>query len=104
MNKRRVPNMTDFLKKQQDTNPKMEKENFQFFIPDHITKCEREALLKFFQEYFAALIESKKFEGDEIIRRKRIIVNALNEFYKDHKKHHDMYTKVLLELKNYYCK
>ena len=90
--------MVDSELKEKENTPKKENERFQFYVPDHITKCEKQALLTFFKEYFEALVESKKFEGDEIVARKRTIVTALNDSYKNYEKHHEKFVTVLPQL------
>lgn len=69
--------------------------NFVFSVPEFVSKCERRALMDFFQEYFTALEDCEEISDEEVLERKQIIMKRLQDTYKSLKKHRETYTPVM---------
>lgn len=73
---------------------------FLFYVPDFISRCERQALMKFFREYFEALDACDEISDTEIIRRKQFFVQALERSYRSLESHRNKFKTVLEDVTN----
>lgn len=71
------------------------KEQFLFYVPDFISKCEQQALFEFFREYFEALDQCKDVNNEEIIKRKKFFMKSLEKNYRSLEEHRKRFNSVL---------